>query len=124
MEEKKLENDIIIKTSLMGFDKKSVMDFIEQLEQEKEEYKKQYEAASRDLKDAKAEIEALRAQNRAQNKELELSEDLSDSIEIEPTEIVERAKMYDPFSDSPKKPLIKARKAPKKVHVRINNQDK
>lgn len=62
MEDKKLENDILIKTSMMGFDKKSVMDFVEKLQLENEELKRQIislTAENEELRDAVEKLQTL-----------------------------------------------------------------
>lgn len=62
MEDKKMENDILIKTSMMGFDKKSVMDFVEKLQLENEELKRQIislTAENEELRDAVEKLQTL-----------------------------------------------------------------
>ena len=121
MDEKNFDSDIILKTSLMGFDKKSVMDYIEKLEQEKEDYRRKCSELETELAVKDAEIESLKS-------------DPMDDMPMEAEEaeaFVERAKMYVPFEDdndkantaaASKKPVIKAHKAPTKVHIKINSK--
>lgn len=57
--EKNDRKDILLKTSLFGFNKKKVMECFEQLEKEKEDYKKLYLAADARLRAVKAQIVKL-----------------------------------------------------------------
>ncbi len=62
MEDKKLENDILLKTAMMGFDKKSVMDFVEKLQLENENLKRQIislTAENEELRDAVEKLQTL-----------------------------------------------------------------
>lgn len=62
MDDKKIENDILIKTAMMGFDKKSVMDFVEKLQLENENLKRQIvslTAENEELRDAVEKLQTL-----------------------------------------------------------------
>ena len=62
MENKKMENDIFLKTAMMGFDKKSVMDFVEKLQLENEDLKRRIislTAENEELRDAVEKLQTL-----------------------------------------------------------------
>ncbi len=62
MEDKKMENDILLKTAMMGFDKKSVMDFVEKIQLENENLKRQIialTAENEELRDAVEKLQTL-----------------------------------------------------------------
>ncbi len=62
MEDKKMENDILLKTAMMGFDKKGVMDFVEKIQLENENLKRQIialTAENEELRDAVEKLQTL-----------------------------------------------------------------
>ena len=57
MSDNKLEKDVLLKTRVMGFDKKGVMDFIENLQKENEDLKRKLNLANAEIEKLKSDLE-------------------------------------------------------------------
>lgn len=69
MEDKKIENDILLKTAMMGFDKKGVMDFVEKLQLENEELKRRVVALTAENEELRDAVEKLQTLHDSYNDE-------------------------------------------------------
>lgn len=98
MEDKKMENDILIKTAMMGFDKKSVMDFVEKLQLENENLKRQIvslTAENEELRDAVEKLQTLHDSYNDNDETFVTYEDLAmDSFDFE-EETMKRADLAE-----------------------------
>lgn len=98
MENKKLENDIFLKTAMMGFDKKSVMDFVEKLQLENDDLKRQIislTAENEELRDAVEKLQTLHDSYNNDEQPFVTYEDLAvDSFDFE-EETMKRADLAE-----------------------------
>ena len=81
-----MDSDIIIKTELFGFDKKKTMDYIEQVEREKEDLKQR-------LLDSEAKQSALLAENAMLRNKIDAFNDAVSKVSsaTEVTNVVKKA---------------------------------